>query len=69
MKRLNFLDFDGKNVCYCIFFSFWVFYIVLIDILKGLDRLMDEGFYSDWMYVGKLKYLVIMKIFVFIDVY
>lgn len=69
LKRLNLLDFDGKNACHRIFFSSRAFYIVLIDISKGLDRPMDEGFYSDWTYAGKLKHPVIMKTFVFIDVH
>lgn len=69
LKRLNLLDFDGQNACHRIFFSSRAFYIVLIDISKDLYSPMDEGFYSDWTYAGKLNHPIKMKTFVFIDVH
>lgn len=69
LKRLNLLDFDRKNACHHIFFSSRAFYIVLIDISKAFNSQMDEGFYNDWTYAGKLKPLIMMKTFVFKDVH
>lgn len=69
LKRLNLLDFDGINACHRIFFSSRAFYIVLIDISKALDGPMDEGFYSDWTYGGKVKHPIAMKTFALIDVH
>ncbi|XP_052689434.1 uncharacterized protein LOC128167645 isoform X4 [Crassostrea angulata] len=56
LKRLNLLDFDGKNACHRIFFSSRAFYIILIDISKALHSPMDEGFYSDWTYADYIRY-------------
>lgn len=61
LKVLSLLDFAGQSAyyaCHHIFFSPRAFYILVVDMSKGLKRRADgacdkEGLiYSDWTYAG-----------------